>query len=87
MYVQAHEQKAFLSWMRETGNMFKQRGKVVAVGRRAGESCDTVLTDFAIAIESEYVMAGGMIGSEGVSKYNEMLRAYEYLREKSMLQS
>ena len=71
----------------ETGNMFKQRGKVVAVGRRAGESCDSILTDFAIAIESEYIMAGGMIGSEGISKYNELLRAYEYLREKLMLQS
>lgn len=70
----------------ESANMFKQRGKSVAVGRRAGETCDSVLADFAVAIESEYIMAGGMIGSEGISKYNELLRIYEYLRDHSMLQ-
>lgn len=70
----------------ETAKLFKQRGKLVAIGRRSGETCDTTMADFAVAIQSEYFMAGGMIGAEGTSKYNQMLRIYEYLRDRSMLQ-
>lgn len=70
----------------ETAKLFKQRGRQVAVGRRTGETCDTILADFAVAIQSEYFMAGGLIGSEGTSKYNQMIKIYEYLRDRSMLQ-
>lgn len=69
----------------ETAKLFKQRGKQVAVGRRSGETCDTILADFSVAIQSEFFMAGGLNGAEGTSKYNQMLRIYEYLRDRSML--
>lgn len=70
----------------ETAKLFKQRGKQVGVSRRSGETCDTLIADFAVAIQSEYFMAGGMIGGDGTAKYNQMLRIYEYLRDRSMLQ-
>ncbi|OHT10896.1 Enolase, C-terminal TIM barrel domain containing protein [Tritrichomonas foetus] len=70
----------------ETAKLFKQRGKQVGIARRSGETCDTIIADFAVAIQSEYYMAGGLIGAEGISKYNQMLRIYEYLRDRSLLQ-
>jgi enolase len=69
----------------EAAKLFKQRGKQVAVARRAGETCDGFISDFAVAIQSEFLMAGGLVGAEGTAKYNQMLRIYEYLRDRSQL--
>jgi enolase len=71
----------------ETVKLFKQRGKQVAVARRSGDTCDTLIADFAVATQAEYFMAGGLIGAEGTAKYNQLLRIYEYLRDRSMLQA
>lgn len=78
-------QAGTLSDAAETGILFKQKGKHVIVARRSGETCDTVIADFAVAIEADFLMAGCLIGSEGVEKYNHLLRIYEYLRDQSML--
>ena len=78
-------QAGTLSEAAETAKLFKQRGKQIIVGRRSGETCDTIIADFAVAIQADYFMGGGIIGSEGTSKYNHLLRIYEYLRDKSML--
>lgn len=79
-------QAGTLSEAAETAKLFKQKGKQVIVGRRSGETCDTTIVDFAVAIQAEYFMGGGIIGSEGSAKYNHMLRIYEYLRDRSMIQ-
>ena len=78
-------QAGTLSEAAETAKLFKQRGKQIIVGRRSGETCDHIIADFAVAIQADYFMGGGIIGSEGTSKYNHLLRIYEYLRDKSML--
>jgi enolase len=69
----------------EAAKLFKQRGKQVAIARRAGETCDGFMADFAVAIQSEFMMAGGLVGAEGTAKYNQLLRIYEYLRDRSQL--
>jgi enolase len=70
----------------ETARLFKQRGSLISVGRRSGETCDTLIADFAVAMQSSYFIGGGLFGAEGTAKYNQMLRIYEYLRDRSMLQ-
>ena len=79
-------QASTLSDAAETAKLFKQRGKQVCIGRRAGETCETLLCDFGVAVQAEYFMAGGLFGAEGTSKYNRMLQIHEYLRDRSLLQ-
>jgi enolase len=81
------DQAGTISDAGEIIKLFRQRGKHVAIARRSGETCDTLIADFAVAIQAEYFMAGGLIGAEGTAKYNQLLRVYEYLRDRSMLQA
>ena len=70
----------------ETAKLFKQRGKMVTLARRTGETCDSIIADFAVAIQADYFAGGGLHGEEGIAKYNQMIRIYEYLRDHAMLQ-
>ncbi|KAH0785194.1 enolase family protein [Histomonas meleagridis] len=70
-----------LSDAADTAILFKQRGKLVCVGRRCGETCESLIADFAVAIQSEYLMAGGAFSADGTAKYNQMLRIEEYIKK------
>lgn len=65
--------------------LFKQKGKLVAISRRAGETCDTLITDLAVSIQSDYFIGGGLSRSDSNEKYNNLVRIYEYLKDRSML--
>ena len=44
------------------------------VSHRSGETCDTVVADLAVAVQSEYVKFGAPARGERVAKYNRLLQ-------------
>ena len=44
--------------------LLKQKLKEIIVERRSGETCDPIIAYFAVTIQAEYSMAGGLIDSE-----------------------
>ena len=69
----------------EVAKLFKQKSKKIIVGRRSGETCDPIIVYFAITIQAEYSMAGGLVDSKLTAKYNHLIRISECLRDKSLL--
>ena len=57
---------------------FRNKYKV-AVSHRSGETCDTIIADVAIALNSPLIKTGAPARSERTSKYNRLLRIEENL--------
>ena len=53
------------------------------VSDRAGETEDTFITDFAVAMRADYLKAGAVARTERVAKWNRLLRIEEELGKKA----
>lgn len=49
------------------------------ISHRSGETCDTFIADFAVAMNAGQIKTGSMARSERVEKYNQFLRIEEEL--------
>ncbi len=54
-------------------------GYRTVVSHRSGETEDTFIADFAVAVGAAYIKTGSMARSERVAKYNQLLRIEEEL--------
>jgi enolase len=51
----------------------------VVVSHRSGETEDTTIADFAVAVGAEFIKAGAPCRAERTAKYNQLLRIEEAL--------
>ena len=56
-----------------------EAGYRTIVSHRSGETEDTFIADFAVAVGAAYIKTGSMARSERVAKYNQLLRIEEEL--------
>jgi len=58
----------------EAVRLAQSRDLKVIVSHRSGETDDTFITDFAVAVGAQYLKAGAPSRGERVAKYNRLLR-------------
>jgi enolase len=63
----------------EAVRMAHGAGYRTIVSHRSGETEDTFIADFAVAVGAAYIKTGSMARSERVAKYNQLLRIEEEL--------
>ncbi len=51
----------------------------IAVSHRSGETCDTFISDLAVAVNAEYIKTGSLSRSERLAKYNRLMEIEEEL--------
>lgn len=51
----------------------------IVVSHRSGETCDTFISDLAVAVGADYIKAGAPSRGERVAKYNRLLEIYHHL--------
>lgn len=60
--------------------LLAQRNKYkVVVSHRSGETCDTTISDLAVAVNAEHIKTGSLSRSERLAKYNRLLEIEEEL--------
>ena len=64
---------------RQAIEMSRQAGYKVVISHRSGETEDTVIADFAVAVGAGYIKTGSVARSERVAKYNQLMRIEEEL--------
>jgi enolase len=57
----------------------RQGGYRIVVSHRSGETEDTSIADFAVAVSAEFIKAGAPCRGERTAKYNQLLRIEEAL--------
>ncbi len=57
----------------------QQNSWKVIISHRSGETCDSFISDLAVAIGADYIKAGGPSGGERMAKYNRLLEIEEEL--------
>ncbi|EAY10609.1 enolase, putative [Trichomonas vaginalis G3] len=60
-------------------------GQKVMVSHRSGETCNSLISDLAVAIGAQSIKAGSCARGERIQKYTRLLQIYEYLRDNNML--
>ena len=63
----------------ETIKMAKANGYMPIMSHRSGETEDTFIADFAVALNMRYIKTGAPSRSERIAKYNQLLRIEEEL--------
>ncbi|MFR4287487.1 MAG: phosphopyruvate hydratase [Enterococcus italicus] len=63
----------------ETIKMARSNGYTTMISHRSGETGDTFIADFAVAMNAGQIKTGSMARSERVEKYNQFLRIEEEL--------
>lgn len=63
----------------DTIKMAKTNGYTPIMSHRSGETEDTFIADFAVALNIKYIKTGAPCRSERVAKYNQLLRIEEEL--------
>lgn len=63
----------------DTIKMAKANGYTPIMSHRSGETEDTFIADFAVALNIKYIKTGAPCRSERVAKYNQLLRIEEEL--------
>lgn len=63
----------------ETIKMARDNGYTTMISHRSGETGDTFIADFAVAMNAGQIKTGSMARSERVEKYNQFLRIEEEL--------
>ena len=63
----------------EAVKMAQEAGYSTIVSHRSGETEDTTISDFAVAMNSCQIKTGAPCRSERVAKYNRLLEIEEYL--------
>lgn len=60
----------------------KEKRQKIVVSHRSGETCDTTISDLAVAVNAEYIKTGAPSRSERLAKYNRLLEIEEELRRR-----
>lgn len=68
----------------ETVNMAKEAGYDTVISHRSGETEDTTIADFAVAVRAGQIKTGAPSRGERVAKYNQLLRIEESLGDKAI---
>ena len=61
--------------------MAKQAGYTCIISHRSGETEDTFIADFAVAVNAGQIKTGAPARTDRVAKYNQLLRIEEELDE------
>ena len=69
--------------MIETINMAKENGYKTVISHRSGETEDTFIADFAVALNLGQIKTGSLSRTDRVCKYNRLLRIQEKLKKQS----
>jgi enolase len=59
----------------------RQAGYSIVVSARSGETEDTTIADLAVGVAAEQIKIGGIVRSERLAKYNQLLRIAERLEQ------
>ncbi|HEC66733.1 MAG TPA: phosphopyruvate hydratase, partial [bacterium] len=68
----------------EAMNLAREHGYSSVISHRSGETEDTFIADFAVAMGTGQIKTGSASRSERVAKYNQLLRIEEYLGDKAV---
>jgi len=71
----------------DTIRLANEKGYKRVVSHRSGETEDTFIADFAVAINAEIIKTGAPARSERTSKYNQLLRIEEEMGDKARCKS
>lgn len=63
----------------ETVELTHRNGWATAVSHRSGETEDTTIADFSVAVGSEQIKTGSLSRTERIAKYNQLMRIEERL--------
>jgi enolase len=63
----------------------RANGYTTMISHRSGETGDTFIADFAVAMNAGQIKTGSMARSERVEKYNQLLRIEEELAGNGIL--
>ncbi len=69
----------------ETMKLARENGYTTMISHRSGETGDTYIADFAVAMNAGQIKTGSMARSERVEKYNQFLRIEEELGSEATL--
>lgn len=68
-----------LSETLDTIEMARTSGFTTVISHRSGETCDTFISDLAVAVNAGQIKTGSLCRSERIAKYNQLLRIEEEL--------
>ncbi len=71
----------------ETINLAKKENLGVIISHRSGETEDTIISDFSVAMAMGQIKTGSASRSDRIAKYNQLLRIEEELNNKVQLAS
>ena len=71
----------------ETVNLAKKENLGVIISHRSGETEDTIISDFSVAMAMGQIKTGSASRSDRIAKYNQLLRIEEELNNKVQLAS
>jgi len=60
-------------------NLTQKNGLKAVISHRSGETEDTFIADFAVAMETDFIKTGSASRSERIAKYNRLIRIEEEL--------
>lgn len=69
----------------EAAKLIFDAGQKVMVSHRSGETCNSVISDLAVAIGAQYIKTGSTARGERIQKYTRLLQIYDYLKAHDML--
>lgn len=69
----------------EAARLIFNANQRVMVSHRSGETCNTVISDLAVAIGAQAIKTGAPARGERIQKYTRLLQIYEYLKAHDML--
>jgi enolase len=72
-----------LSETLDTIELAKTAGFTTVISHRSGETCDSFIADFSVAVNAGQIKTGSICRSERICKYNQLLRIEEELGEVS----
>ena len=71
----------------EAINLAKQKNLGVIISHRSGETEDTIISDFSVAMAMGQIKTGSASRTDRIAKYNQLLRIEEELNNKIPLAS
>jgi enolase len=67
--------------------MAHKAGWTSVVSHRSGETEDTTIADFVVAMETGQIKTGSLCRTDRICKYNQLLRIEEKLGEKAVYEN
>lgn len=58
----------------DTVRLAQRSGYRCVMSHRSGETCDSFISDLAVAVGAQYLKAGAPAGGERVAKYNRLMK-------------